>query len=166
MEGGFFAKAVSLIAAVFISIILHEMGHIIVLIITGIGVHAVYTPFGVMLYENNRFRLITNRHYRSVFVVPDVKQINDSNDYDSYKKYYGYSLIAGPIMTFVLFLAALMMIQMPVKGLMPDLCARMIAVINMFLLIGFLRDNEKAIGDVRAFIKIKKNEELSKHVAV
>ena len=138
------------------SIVFHEMGHILSLIVTKIGVHGIFFPFFALLFENGGMRIVKTKKSRSVYVLPHAGKMGDACAYEKYKKKYLFTLLMGPVFTAVLIITALI-------GIMAGEYVffwRMMLLVNLFFLASCCKADNSALGDIVAYKRLKENDNL------
>ena len=135
-----------------LSCLVHEVGHLLVLLITKIGVKEICFMFFTVSCDNFVIRL-NDRVSPTIHIIPKVVDILDEASYLDYKARYVVSLAFGPLFSLLLVLGFLCL-----NNIFPAYYIIGVAL-NIFIFLSTLIDNRFGTGDVYAIYKILTHED-------
>ena len=162
---GWYAYPLLLIGVFYVTLIVHELTHMIAFLVTGTKAKAIYITGFVFMKKNNKWKFKFIPKMFALFgglVVPDIGEIKNENEYQKVTKSFSISLISAPIaslvfglLTFIAWLLLLFLTNAVV----------FIAIITIFMIfttlftilytLASLVATNQAVGDFPAYKRMK-----------
>lgn len=147
---------IKFILAVLICFIVHEAGHILIMIFSGIKIHAIYIPFITFVFEAKKFLIKKNSIRDKIFVVPYVRNITEDKSFCKYKKNYLCSLLAGPFFSILLLFISI--VGCVFCRYEDTNWYIFMVLLNIVIILFCFRKKDNYIGDFVAIKMLKKND--------
>lgn len=100
----FYLYPIILILSFYITLIIHELAHLVAFKIQGVKIRALYLTMFVFYKKQNHIRFTIRPKLWVLFgglVVPDIEQVHDEESFFKLRKKFSIALIAAPIATII-----------------------------------------------------------------
>jgi len=151
----------------YLTLTIHELGHLISFKVQGVKIRALYLTIFVFVKENEKLKFKIHPKLWVLFgglVIPDLAKIESKEDYENTVKIFRNALISAPITTIIYMILSILafllsMIFMDASLLLGLIILHMIYVtlLSSLYIYTFKLNTQSLYGDVVAYRKMKED---------